>query len=145
MGADPSAVEVRPAQRATRPALLALAQAFATSFTVDPERFDRSLDDLLLHHDSLLLVAVDGATTIGYIAASVHPTLYANGRVAWIEELMVAEGVRRRGAARSLVTAVEQWARVHEARMVGLATRRAAAFWTAAGYEESAVYLRKLL
>ena len=74
-----------------------------------------------------------------------HPTLYANGRVAWIEELMVAEPARRRGVARALVAAAEQWAGANQARMVSLATRRAAAFWTAAGYAESAVYLRKLL
>ena len=136
---------MRLAGRADAPALLTLAQAFATSFTVDPERFDRSLDDVLIHHESLLLVAVDGDATVGYLAASVHPTLYANGRVAWIEELMVAEPARRHGVARALVAAAEQWAGAHQARMVSVATRRAEPFWTAAGYEESAVYLRKLL
>ena len=101
MGADASAVEVRLAGRADAPALLTLAQAFATSFTVDPERFDRSLDDVLIHHDSLCSSPWTVTQTVGYLAASVHPTLYANGRVAWIEELMVAEPARRRGVARA--------------------------------------------
>lgn len=140
-----SALDVRPAGRADGPALLALAQAFATSFTVDPERFDRSLDETLVHHDSLLLVAVHGGTVVGYLAASTHPTLYANGPVAWIEELMVDEDRRRDGVGAALVTAAEAWSRRRGARMMSLATRRAAAFWTAVGYEDSATYLRKRL
>ena len=55
-------------------------------------------------------MAVDGPATLGYVAASVHPTLYANGPVTWIEELMVAEDARGRGVGRALVTAVERWA-----------------------------------
>lgn len=137
--------EVRPATRADAAALLTLASTFATSFVVDPARFDHSLDELLLHHDSALLVAVDGAATLGYVAASVHPTLYANGSVAWIEELMVAEEARGRGVGRALVTAVEQWGLSRGVRAVSLATRRSATFWHAVGYEESAAYLRKLV
>ena len=98
----------RPAGRHT--AILTLASELATSFDVNPARFDRSLDEVLVHHDSLLLVAVDGETTVGYLAASVHPTLYANGPVAWIEELMVDRTARRRGVARALVAAAEEWA-----------------------------------
>jgi GNAT superfamily N-acetyltransferase len=137
--------EVRPATRADAAALLTLASTFATSFVVDPARFDHSLDELLLHHDSALFVAVDGAATLGYVAASVHPTLYANGPVAWIEELMVAEEARGRGIGRALATAVEQWGLSRGVRAVSLATRRSATFWHAVGYEESAAYLRKLV
>jgi predicted N-acetyltransferase YhbS len=136
---------VRPALRSDATALLALAQAFAQSFTVDPERFDRSLDATLVHHDSLLLVATDGDEVVGYLGASVHPTLYANGPVAWIEELMVDEVERRAGIGRALVEECERWSVRNGARLVSVATRRAGDFWTAVGYEESATYLRKLL
>ena len=145
MGANRSALEVRPAGRADAPALLTLASELATSFDVDPARFDRSLDEVLVHHDCLLLVAVDGETTVGYLAASVHPTLYANGPVAWIEELMVAEAARRRGAGRALVAAAERWATTNGAHVVALATRRATTFWASVGYEESATYMRRML
>ena len=145
MGTGPPTFTVRPGLRSDAPALLRLAQAFATSFTVDPERFDRSLDATLVHHDSLLLVAADEGELVGYLTASVHPTLYANGPVAWIEELMVDEVDRRAGIGRALVEDTERWAVRNGARLVSVATRRATEFWTAVGYEASATYLRKLL
>jgi hypothetical protein len=43
------------------------------------------------------------------------------------------------------MAAFEQWAADRGSRLVGLATRRAAPFYAALGYEESAAYLRKLL
>jgi hypothetical protein len=44
-----------------------------------------------------------------------------------------------------LMRGFEAWARARECRLVSLATRRASAFYAAIGYEESAVYFRKLL
>jgi|HigsolmetaAR201D_1030396.scaffolds.fasta_scaffold46423_1 predicted N-acetyltransferase YhbS len=136
---------VRPAMRSDAAALLRLAQAFAGPFPVDPERFDRSLDEILIHHDSLLLVATDGDDVVGYLCASVHPTLYANGPVVWIEELMVDEVERRAGIGRALVQECERWAARSGARLASVATRDATDFWTAVGYEAPATYLRKSL
>ena len=81
----------------------------------------------------------------GYAAASVHPTLYANGSVAWIEELTVLESHRRLGIARLLVSSVEDWARSRGAVMMALATRRAEAFWSSVGCEASATCFRRVL
>lgn len=81
----------------------------------------------------------------GYILAFDHVTFFANGRVAWVEEMMVTPGWRRGGVGRKLMETVEQWARERGARLVAMATRRAASFYRGVGYEESAVYFRKLL
>ena len=43
------------------------------------------------------------------------------------------------------MTAAEQWARSIGAAYLALATRRAAAFYAALGYEDSAVYFRNTL
>jgi hypothetical protein len=40
---------------------------------------------------------------------------------------------------------IEAWAKQREARLIALATRRAASFYKALGYEESASYFRKIL
>jgi GNAT superfamily N-acetyltransferase len=74
-----------------------------------------------------------------------HLTLFANGRVAWVEELMVDESLRRQGLGRQLMDAFTEWVRSRHCRLVALATRRAAPFYQALGYEESATYFRKLL
>lgn len=43
------------------------------------------------------------------------------------------------------MAAVETWASEQGARFMALATRRAAAFYEALGYDESATYYRRLL
>ena len=55
-----------------------------------------------------LLVATIDDDVVGYILVSVHATLYANGPVVWIEELMVRDTDRHRGVGRNLVRAAER-------------------------------------
>jgi hypothetical protein len=43
------------------------------------------------------------------------------------------------------MTVFERWSDRRGAKLVALATRRAAGFYRAVGYEESATYFRKLL
>jgi GNAT superfamily N-acetyltransferase len=65
--------------------------------------------------------------------------------VAWVEELVVRNDHRGQGIGRALMNAFEAWARNRGCALVALATRRAAPFYQALGYQESAAYLRKLL
>jgi GNAT superfamily N-acetyltransferase len=58
---------------------------------------------------------------------------------------MVRREHRGRGIGHDLMSAFERWAAARECTMVALATRRAAPFYLALGYEESAAYLRKVL
>ena len=62
-----------------------------------------------------------------------------------MEEITVRADLRKKGIGRALMHAFEAWARQRDSKLVGVATRRAAAFYKALGYEESAAYLRKLL
>jgi GNAT superfamily N-acetyltransferase len=90
-------------------------------------------------------VAEGGGEVVGYLLATSHPAFHANGSVAWVEEVMVAEPARGTGVTRQLMAAAEAWARRRGARYVALATRRAAPFYQALGYEDSAVYFKKPL
>ena len=56
---------------------------------------------------------------------------------------MVAASVRGAGTGRLLMAAAESWARSIGAAYVALATRRAAPFYCALGYAESATYFKK--
>ena len=76
---------------------------------------------------------------------SVTFTFYANGPVAWVEEVVVRDRDRRRGVGRMLMDAFEEWAAGEGCALVALATRRAAPFYRDLDYEESATYFRKLL
>ena len=126
-------------------AVLALARAFATSFIVEQEAFDRTFAELQASSYAFLAVAEEGEEVAGYLLGFCHLTFFANGRVAWVEEIMVSETHRRQGVGRRLMEAFEAWAAEREVKQIALATRRAADFYEALGYEASAVYFRKRL
>ncbi len=122
-----------------------MARRFATSFVPTPAGFRTSFRQILDSDQAVLLVAEMDNRLAGYLLGFVHPTFFADGQVAWIEELMVDETHRLGGLGRLLVRAFEFWARQREARLVALATRRASEFYLRLGYEESATYHRRVL
>jgi GNAT superfamily N-acetyltransferase len=126
-------------------AIMGLAQAFATSFAVEHAAFQRAFEVLLTDAHARLIVAEQDGQVIGYLLGFLHATFYANGPVAWVEEISVSESARRQGVGRLLVQDFERWAAECHAKLVALATRRATMFYQTLGYEESATYLRKLL
>lgn len=96
--------------------------------------------------NALLIIAHTPVTDIvGYLLAFTHQTFLANGPVTWIEEVMVAEEVRRRGIGHNLMVAAENWSASKGAAYVAVATRRASDFYLALGYTGSAAYFRKLV
>ena len=122
-----------------------LAEAFATSFVVEQAAFERAFSELLSDSKAFIAVAEIDSKVAGYILGFEHQTFFANGRVAWVEEIMVGEAYRRLGISRRLMEAFEVWATERSVGMIALATRRAAGFYEALGYEESATYFRKVL
>lgn len=89
----------------------------------------------------------------GFAEASIRP--FANGcdsrPVAFLEGLWVEEDARRKGTARALVRAVEEWARARGLSELGsdalLSNRESHAFHLGSGFEETerVVYFRKRL
>jgi GNAT superfamily N-acetyltransferase len=136
---------VRRAKPEDKPALFLLSRALAASFVVEQSAFDQAFDELLTHPNTCLIVAKADGETIGYLLGFVHLTFFVNGRVAWIEEIMVSEAYRRQGVGRKLMEAFEAWVAEREVKQIALATRRASDFYKALGYEESAAYFRKRL
>jgi len=136
---------IRLAQPADAEAVLALARPFATSFVVEEQAFHRAFSELLASPQAHLAVAETAQQLVGYVLGFEHYTFFANGRVAWVEEITVSEALRRRGIGQLLMQEFEAWAVARGCKLVALATRRAAAFYQALGYEESAAYFRKLL
>jgi GNAT superfamily N-acetyltransferase len=145
MGRRATDVSVREAAGADAAAVWPLAETLATSFAPTRAAFECSFAAVL--HDPAAAVFVAGAdgTVVGYLLCVLHPTFFADAPVGWIEELMVAPAERRRGIGRLLMAAAESWARGGGAAYIALATRRAAAFYSAIGYEDSATFFRKML
>lgn len=100
---NPAGIVVRAAAEADSDGIWPLTQAFATSFVLTRPGFDRSLSSVLADVDALLLVAQDSTEVVGYLLAHRNQTLFADGPVALVEELMVHQRARRDGVGRQLM------------------------------------------
>ncbi|MEV6876638.1 GNAT family N-acetyltransferase [Amycolatopsis sp. NPDC051128] len=140
-----SSVHIRYGTTDDAEAVCDLAGQLAQSFTFSKARFHDSYAAVLSTDDACLLVAADSDGVLGYLLGFNHRTFYANGPVAWVEEILVRAQARGRGIGRALMQALERWAAQRNCALSALATRRAAPFYLALGYEESATYLRKVL
>jgi len=136
--------EIRPAGVGDADGVAALAAELAQSFPFSAESFRVSYPALLADDGACLLLAANGHESVGYLLGFRHLTFYANGPVGWVEEIVVRGDGRGRGIGRAMMSAFEQWAAAHGCALVALATRRAAPFYRALGYEESATYFRKI-
>lgn len=80
----------------------------------DAEEMTREAPTLLARPGMLVLVAREGETVIGFTEAAIRRD-YVNGcetsPVAFVEGIYVSPTQRRRGVARALIAAVENWAR----------------------------------
>jgi GNAT superfamily N-acetyltransferase len=137
--------EIRQAELGDADEVAGLAAALAMSFEFSAARFRENYPSLLADDGACLLLALDGGESVGYLLGFRHLTFYANGPVGWVEEVVVRDQERGRGIGRILMDAFEQWAAARGCALVALATRRAAPFYLALGYEESATYFRKIL
>jgi GNAT superfamily N-acetyltransferase len=122
-----------------------LAAALTMSFEFSAARFRENYPSLLRDDGACLLLAVAGRESVGYLLGFRHLTFYANGPVGWVEEIVVRDQERGQGVGRILMSAFERWAADQGCALVALATRRAAPFYRALEYEESAAYFRKVL
>lgn len=141
-------VGIRPAVQADFEQLFVMAKALATSFEVNKPDFKTCFDALLEEQNQgrvAILVAQIADGLVGYALGYLHNAFYANGTIAWLEELFVNEDRRGVGIGKSLLTQFENWASGHGARLNALATRRAETFYQACGYEVSATYFKKHL
>ena len=162
---DAPAVRIRRATARDAQQVFPLARDMATSFKVAPVAFLSSFAHVMAQDEAVVLVAdeptadeptadepsadeptADEPTAIvGYLLGFDHRAFYANGRVAYVEELAVTAHRQGEGIGHLLIGAFEEWASSRSAVLVTVATRRAGAFYLSAGYEETAVLFRKLL
>jgi GNAT superfamily N-acetyltransferase len=142
---DQTSCVVRRATSADADILFELVQQFTASFRPQRQAFDVCLRELDRDRSAWIAVAECQDAVVGYCVGFDHFAFFAGGKVAWVEEIMVRPHWRRKGVGARLMTAFENWARSRGAKLVALATRRAAPFYMALGYEDSAAYFRKLL
>lgn len=136
-------LRIRPAQAGDADAVFALLVHFAVSYRPERGAFDRHFPLLLEGDGAELWVAALEGCVVGYALAFRLLTLYANGPILELQELMVDPAHRGRGIGRKLVETVLQRAWETGCGEVTAPTRRAAAYYTRLGFEETAVYLKR--
>src|SRR3954467_8680940 len=140
-----SDVLIRPARLADAEAIFPLLQQFATSYQPDRIAFEQHYPRLLAADHADLLVAEVAEQVVGYALAFRLLTLYANGIVVELQELMVAPEHRRQGIGRRLVEGIVEKAQAAGAVEVTVPPRRARDFYLPLGFEETALYLKRKL
>lgn len=126
-------------------AIFKLAEKLATSFKVKRDCFESSYTSIINSDSSVVLKAESEGNVIGYCLGFIHPAFYANGNVAWVEEIYVNGDMRNLGIGKMLISKFEDWAKDKGCVLCALATRRAAKFYLAIDYEDSATYFKKSL
>lgn len=112
------------------------------SYRPDRAAFDVHLPRLVDAEHAELWVACADEQVIGYLLAFHLLTLYANGVVTEVQELMVDPGWRGQGVGGDLVKTAIRSARARGSVEVTVPTRRAEAFYESLGFEQTAIYLK---
>ncbi len=145
MGVAERRMVIRSARVDDETPLFHLTVNLATSFVPERNSFNITFRELLTAEDVCIAVAEIDDELVGYVLGFDHLTFFANGRVSWVEEILVKEGHRRDKVGSELMAHFEHWATERNSKLVALATRRASKFYNALGYEESATYYRRLM
>jgi N-acetylglutamate synthase-like GNAT family acetyltransferase len=133
---------IRPAETRDAERLLALVRSFVTSYQVDGDRFSKHFPSILTDSGLSLIVCQRESIVCGYCLAAQIPTLFANGPIVEILELMVEQGHRRAGIGRALVDRQVAWAQDLGCAEVVVPTRRAGAFYKRLGFSETATLFK---
>jgi len=138
-------IQIRKAGLSDLDQVLPLAKFLATSFVIEDQAFSQSFKQLLDIPHATVLVAEQDNVLVAYLLGFEHPSFYANGTVAWVEELYVDGSCRNAGVGRLLMRHFEQSSKKAGNKLVALSTRRASDFYQSIGYEKSATYFKKHL
>jgi GNAT superfamily N-acetyltransferase len=155
--ASPNTVQIREYTAADRDAIMALASRLTEGMAPWRDR-DRWLAaargwiagaaDSAGQPDQVVYVAVDGDQIVGVVHAA-ERTHFTGQVDAYVGELITAAGHERRGIARALMRAAEDWGAArgleHLSLDTGMANHTARAFYAALGYLEEEVKLTKKL
>jgi GNAT superfamily N-acetyltransferase len=136
---DAAPFRVREARRGDGDAIARLLGDLGYPGAADPS----TVNWVISHPEMIILVAADPQDRpIGMLSLSHRPQLRMKGRIATIDELVVAEPWRRRGVGRALLARAVERAKALTCRRLELATHRSRgefvrSFYSACGFEEA--------
>lgn len=135
-------VFVRPVVPTDADALFELLKELVITYEPDRAAFDQTLPRLIESEHGVLMVAEANGAAVGYALAAESLTLYANGPVVDLLELVVTESLRGHGIGGELVSAVKVWGGDRGCIDVNVASRRSGGYYERLGFTEAATFYR---
>ena len=115
---------------------------YASSYSPDPNAFERNLLTVLNNPDVILLVIESADLVVGYLLAFKLTTLFANESILEVIELCVDESARGVGYGSKLVTEAVEEAWMRGCVEVVVPSRRAGPFYERLGFAPTAKYYK---
>jgi GNAT superfamily N-acetyltransferase len=122
-----------------------LVQEFAPAYKPDKGIFVNSLNNILKDESAFLCVAEHMTEVIGYCLGFDFYAFYSNGRVSWLEEIMVGSNFQSMGVGQRLMDEFESWCISRKSSFINTATHSASKFYESRDYNSHATYFRKTL
>lgn len=125
--------------------ILTLANQLSDAVRVSESYLQTNFSRFLENEQHCILVAVENNDLIGYVSGYFHEAIYASGKVAYVDEIVVGITERNRNIGTKLMTCFEDVARENDCLIVSLATHGARKFYETLGYHSRAGYYKKYL
>ncbi|MHC1684139.1 MAG: GNAT family N-acetyltransferase [Clostridiaceae bacterium] len=114
-------------------------------FKIHKDVLKDSLKVIINDKNAILIGIIEGDKLIGYLSGYKHTAIYANGKVSWIDEIVIDKSYRKCGYGRALITEFENIVSQHSVKLVSLSTRGVPQFYEKLGYEGGSTYFKKYL
>ena len=126
-------------------AIFLLANQLSEFIKVDKKIFTDNYREMISDKNHFLLVAELDEKVVGYLSGYFHKAIYANGLVAYVDEIVVLDCQRHLKIGTLLMKELEIIAKIKNCILISLATAGARAFYEKIGYETKAGYYKKYL
>jgi GNAT superfamily N-acetyltransferase len=93
-------------------------------YSPDTRAADETVSQVVRHPEAAVFVAVEGLEVVGYVTLSHRPQIRLGGRLATVDEMVVASGRRGRGTGSLLLEAALSHARSLHCRRVEVTQSR---------------------
>ncbi|BDD04488.1 GNAT family N-acetyltransferase [Aureibacter tunicatorum] len=136
---------IRKAAKSDKSSIFELANQLHERVTVDEKVFDMHFESIIADEKHILMVAERDDEVVGYFSANMHYAIYANGKVMYLDEIVVMDSARGQKIGNLLMEELETFAIEQNCILISLATAGASDFYNKLGFQTKAGYYKKYL
>ncbi|PKA99192.1 ribosomal protein S18 acetylase RimI-like enzyme [Flavobacteriaceae bacterium MAR_2009_75] len=138
-------IKIRKARTNDVEMVYALATQLSRSVTIKKELLEKNFQKLVLDKNHQILIAEFENAIVGYLSGYLHLTIYANGKTAYVDEIVVDTNNRGTGVGKKLMLEFERISKTNDCVLISLATSKARGFYENLAYFSKAAYYKKYL